>query len=226
MRETITARASLLLLAAAVQYASTDQTASVVAAAGGILSAGSVTNVGVCGQCTEAGVSRLGTVRNSPGFLGMFSLCPAQDTDGDGQPNEDDADNDDDGLSDADEITGVAFGGNAATNPNDSDTDGDGMRDGNEAEAMFDPNDPTHRLDITRLTVGAEGQIQIEWIGRGGGTTNTIFSGTELRLVDLTNREGTVVAWHGKAPWYKAICTYSGSNANERAFYRVAVPSR
>jgi hypothetical protein len=159
---------------------------------------------------------------NSAGFLQAVDLKrPGLDTDGDGTPDELDPDNDNDALDDGDEIDGSAFGGYAATDPLLPDTDADGMDDGREAAGMYDPLDPNHRLTI--LVVAADGENRsLTWIGKGGGTVNTILVGDDLDGGPPTNVLYSAAYAGGSAPWYKATNTLEwAGDTSPRRFFRV-----
>jgi len=162
-----------------------------------------------------------GTLVNRPGFLQVIDVRrPGLDTDGDGVPDELDGDNDGDGLGDRAELDGSAFAGYAVTDPNEADTDGDGMSDSAEAEGMYDPNDPNHRLEITDFYNDA-GLPRLVWIGKGGGTTNSIWF-TDSMDGAFTNLHHSAAFSGGDAPWFKATNTYAWSPGVEPVlFFRV-----
>lgn len=166
-------------------------------------------------------VAETGTSRNCAGFLpAVTARNPGLDHDGDGIPDELDPDNDGDGLADGNELDGSAFAGYAATDPNKPDTDGDHMDDGAEAAGMYDPLDPNHCLEIVRLTRQAQ-DYTLRWIGKGGGTTNAIF--TDGSVVDAAFSTLLIRQPYagGAAPWYKTTNTYTWAGAAPRQFLRV-----
>jgi len=158
---------------------------------------------------------------NSAGFLQTVDIKrPLLDSDGDGVPDELSRDNDSDGLLDLAEISGSAFGGCATTAPNAADTDGDGMNDAMEAVGMYDPNDPSHCLRIVGLTM-ADGELTITWIGKGGGTTNTVMASADLQPGTFTNEVSRTAYSGGVSPWYKTTNSWTGVPVDSRTFYQV-----
>jgi hypothetical protein len=155
------------------------------------------------------------------GFLQAVDIKRADlDTDGDGRADELDADNDDDSLADRAEVDASAFGGYASTDPNDPDTDADGMTDDREAAGLFDPLDPNHRLYI--LDVGDDaGHMRINWVGKGGGTTNTLLAIYDLVNEPFTNELYSAAFAGGDAPWYKTTNTYAWSDDSTARYFRV-----
>ncbi len=130
------------------------------------------------------------------------------DTDGDGVPDELDWDNDGDGLSDIAELSGSAFRGHAVSCHNNPDTSGSGMGDFDKAMGMYDPLDPEHRLIVTSLQRVGD-QMQLEWIGKGGGTFNTIYSITDLDGEPFTEVLHRAIYHGGEAPWFKTTHTHT-----------------
>ncbi len=88
---------------------SPPNTASVIAGAGRWSNDGPYSNSSTVAQPGRITHTSGGQVHNYAGFLNTFSLFPALDTDQDGLANEVDADNDNDGLQDAAELSGSAF---------------------------------------------------------------------------------------------------------------------
>jgi len=125
----------------------------------------------------------------SIGMLGgdtaLYAFGPSLDDDGDGLANvvetntgvyvdrydtgtdPDNADTDDDGLSDGDEVR--TFG----TDPTQADSDGDGADDGDELAAGTDPNDPSSRFRIVSIE---RGSTTITWTTVHGRTYVVQFS--------------------------------------------------
>jgi len=99
-------------------------------------------NLGRYGNTIEAAFSPAAVDQDGDGVVDSCDNCPAvanavqKDTDGDGQGDACDADDDNDGLTDVDEIN--LYG----TDPLLFDTDGDGYGDGQEVALLSDPNDP------------------------------------------------------------------------------------
>lgn len=183
-------------------------------------------HAGVCAQ--PGGIQRAGggAWSHAAGFLPAGNVSrPALDGDGDGMPDELDADNDGDGLADEAEVDGRAFQGYARTDPNLSDTDGDGMDDARESAALFDPLDPGHRLAFTAIR-RADGTVTLCWIGRGGGTicrllaTDNLLAGPPAAVLESAPRYG------GVPPWYKVAITneLAAPASDERRFYSLDIP--
>ncbi len=201
--------------------AATNMTSSVLNASGGRASSGSTFNlVSATGQSGGVKFSSSGNTALYAGFLGNISLRPALDTDGDGIENELDLDNDGDTLSDLSELDGSAFSGQATTDPNLVDTDGDGMNDAAEASGMYDPNDPNHLLVITDFYV-VDNTATLVWIGKGGGTINTILTCQDLVQEELTNLVYSAPYAGGSFPWFKTTNTYIWTESEPIGFYRV-----
>ncbi len=183
-------------------------------------------HVGVCAQ--PGGIQRAGGGgwSHAAGFLPAGNVSrPALDGDGDGVPDELDADNDGEGLADEEELDGRAFQGYARTDPNQPDTDGDGMDDARESAARFDPLDPGHRLAFTAIR-RADGAVTLCWIGRGGGTlcrvlyTDNLLAGPPANVLESAPRYG------GVPPWYKVAVTneHAVSDSDELRFYSLDIP--
>lgn len=177
-------------------------------------------NIGAGMQPGGVAVSTGGGLVNQAGFLQAATIkYPGRDADGDGIPDELDADNDGDTLADRAEVDGTAFGGYAATDPNRADTDGDGMADDREAAGMYDPLDPNHRLEIVSLTHAGD-DFTVRWIGKGGGTMNAVVACDAIAndsFVDDLVRQPYA---GGVAPWYKATNTHTWTGAGLKQFLR------
>jgi len=155
------------------------------------------------------------------GFLQAVDIKqPWLDTDGNGVPDEMDPDNDGDYLPDWAEVDGSGFEGYARTDPNDPDTDGDGMTDYRESVGMYDPLDPDHYLHILSQDWD-ENTLTLWWIGKAGGTTNTILWGESLLDGAPTNIQHSAAYSGGDAPWYKATNSFAWFEAKTSAFLRV-----
>ncbi|HJL24453.1 MAG TPA: MXAN_6577-like cysteine-rich protein [Polyangiaceae bacterium LLY-WYZ-15_(1-7)] len=150
-----------------------------------------VNNCGGCGTACEAGQACFSgvcgmrpTVDDDSDTISNFdeqSDIP-RDTDGDGTPDFEDTDSDDDGISDADE----AGDDNVATPPVDSDGDGtpdfqdtdsdnDGVSDADEVAGGTDPTDPDTdgdgESDGVEITGGSDPLDPDDSVGGGGGFT-------------------------------------------------------
>lgn len=183
-------------------------------------------HVGAGGQPGGIGTAAGGNWVNSAGFLQAVDIKrPLRDTDGDGIPNELDRDNDNDGLTDMEEVSGSAFGGYAVTDPNVRDADGDGMDDAAEAAGRYDPNDPGHCLKILTVAM-ADGELALTWIGKGGGTTNEVLASTNLQSGAFTNVVIRAAFAGGSAPWYKTTNMWHGIPGAAGPFYYRVQTSR
>lgn len=211
---------AILLLCAGGATAQHTNRSSVADTAGARASLGTATNLSAAGQPGGIETASNGRYMNRAGFLNTFFLQPSLDHDGDGLPDEADADNDNDMLSDAAELDGTAFRGSAVTDPNAADSDRDGMDDAAESAAMFDPWDPGHRLTILSLTPGADG-VTVRWIGRAGGTVNILEDERDLRDGRFTNVVYSAAVGGGTGPWYKATNAWMWVPSTTSRFLRV-----
>lgn len=177
-------------------------------------------NVGAGMQPGGVAVCTGGTLVNHAGFLQAATIkYPGRDADGDGIPDELDADNDGDTLADRSEVDGTAFWGYAATDPNRADTDGDGMADDQEAAGMYDPLDPNHRLEIVSLTHAGD-DYTVTWIGKGGGTMNALVAGDAMANGSFVDDLIRQPYDGGVAPWYKATNTHTWTGVGLKQFLR------
>ncbi len=162
-----------------------------------------------------------GDVDHRAGFLQAVEVRRGDlDTDDNGVPDELDWDNDGDSLSDVSELDGSAFEGYAVTDHNDPDTDGDGMSDTDEAAGMYDPLDPGHRLAIIEFYMDA-GFPRVNWIGKGGGTVNTIEYTDDAVSDEFSNTLYSGPYMGGDAPWYKVTNTYAWAGEEDIRLIRV-----
>jgi hypothetical protein len=209
-----------LLIPALSVCADAIQECSTISGSGIWVSEGELDQVFSAMQPVPVCISVEGDIEHHSGFLTGIPIRPGV-VNAKGTPVELTSDNDRDGLSDIAEITGDAFSGHAQTDPDTADTDGDGMSDGREAEYMYDPRDPMHRPWINGITY-TEPRMSIEWIGRGGNTTNTIMWSDILAPGVFTNALVVTNLPGGTAPWYKTTNTYEWNWAgNGRRYYRL-----
>ncbi|NCC49866.1 MAG: hypothetical protein EOM20_01490 [Spartobacteria bacterium] len=154
-----------------------------------------------------------GTLDHRAGFLQAVTVRKWDlDTDGNGVPDELDWDNDGDALSDISELDGSAFEGYAVTDHNNPDTDGDEMSDYEESIGMYDPLDPGHRLAIIRFELDV-GSPRVYWVGKGGGTVNTVEYSDDLADDAFTGTLDSGPYFGGDAPWYKTTNTIAWTAA-------------
>ncbi len=197
----------LIVFGACVSTAAPGQEMSVASGCGGLCSNSTVQTVMCAGQPGTTGVSGNSRYTHYAGFMGGAFIRPGV-TNAAGVALEMDPDNDDDGLTDVAEVSGLAFDSHATTDPNAADTDGDGMDDASEAAGMYDPNDAGHRLAIIAFTNTA-GNLGMTWIGKGGGTVNTILWSWDLIDGEFSNTlHSAGYPGGGPSPWYKATNTH------------------
>jgi thrombospondin type 3 repeat protein len=189
--------------------AASNLTSSVLDGAGGSSSGSSLELISSAAQPGGISVSSGGDWVNSAGFLNTFILQPGLDTDGDGLPDELDPDNDDDSVTDTDEVTGAAYAGPGATDPNDFDSDSDGMQDGQEAAAGSDPNDSSMYLHLTEIDGnGAPTEMSVQWQAQAGKTYEvySLNAATDPRPGTYL---GEVTAAGGVGPWFSTLTDYT-----------------
>ena len=135
------------------------------------------------------------------GLLGGYVANPSLDTDKDGIVDEIDGDNDGDGISDLDEITGTAFEPVTATNPNSADTDGDGHSDAEEQFAGTNPTDGEHYLRFTDIAdVGNE--LAVSWLARSNRVYALYWEDDLVAFPAFTGLVQTIhVTSPGTGPW-------------------------
>ncbi len=206
----------LLVFSSSLARTAPEQEMSVVSGCGGWSSNATVRTACVAGQSGTTGVSGNGRYTHYAGFMGGAFIRPGV-TNADGVVLELDPDNDDDGLTDQDEVSGSAFSGHASTDPNKADTDGDGMDDAAEAAGMYDPNDAGHSLAIVVLEKDGA-SLTLKWVGKGGGTENTVLWCDDLLVEPTTNVLHSAPYAGGVSPWFKST--------NEHTWIESAAPSR
>ena len=209
------------LLAAAQSYTNKSW---VMDTAGGWSSAGAFSNLSAAGQAGGAWFESAVPWENQEGFLQTFCLRPGLDTDGDGLANEADSDNDNDGLKDVDEISGIAFSPLTPTDVNDADTDNDGSSDGEEAGAGTDPTDPNASLQIT-ATKRSGADVLVSWRSRMGKTYRLLRS-DDFKWQGPWQTGGTVnVSTPGYGPWQVQTSTWTDVSLPVTSrLYRVKTP--
>ena len=212
---------ALLLVAASAAPGAPQQQSSVASSGGTWCSNGTHRTAYTAGQPGAVGVTVGAQYTHYAGFMGGAFIRPGE-TSHEGMPVEADPDNDDDGLTDAGEVSGAAFGGHASTDPNSPDSDEDGMDDGAEAAGMYDPNDRGHALRILTLDRGPGNAVGMSWIGKGGGTVNTILWCHDLRQGSPSNTLHSDAYAGGSAPWHKVTNTHAWvESAPSNRYFRV-----
>ena len=173
-------------------------------------------------QTTAAG--GLGGLRHCAGFLGTFALRPGLDHDGNGLPDEWDADNDGDGLGDGTEIAGsefaTAWGVAAPTDLNAVDSDGDGAGDDHELQAGTDPNDAASQFVITEIQREGPG-ARVTWKGRGDGTGYRVLGHDGAYAPPADELDVVVVADPGLGVWHAAEGTWLDPDETAARHYGV-----
>lgn len=188
------------------------------------VSNGAARLVAAAGQGQSLGALSAGGTTLYPGFLGCVSLVPALDHDADGQCDEVDADNDGDGLADADELLGARFPVTTATDVNAADSDGDGASDGAEAAMASNPLDAQSLLRLTGVLLEPGGAVALAWQSQNG-VTYAVDWGAAPHAAALTNAlPGAVTASGGAGPWGDVETRVSFDRpAASNAFFRVRV---
>jgi hypothetical protein len=157
-----------------------------------------------------------------PGFLGGVALAPTLDHDADGLCDEIDADNDNDGLADLDELSGARFPVATPTEVNAADSDGDGASDGAEAAMASNPLDAQSLLRLTRIQTLPGSSLALAWQAQNGVTYAVDWGSVPHALTNAL--PGTVTASGGVGPWGDAETTVGVDKpAASNAFFRVRV---
>ena len=152
-------------------------------------------------QDVNVGTSHGTNITHYGGFMSAFMSAPSLDTDGDGLADEVDPDNDNDGINDEDELSGVSFTPVRATAVNNPDTDADGMNDGDEAVAGNDPTVITSYFGVTNV------------MQQGAGPTNLIITiptvyGRQYEISFAQELATTGITWNA----FTANGTWTESN--------------
>jgi hypothetical protein len=206
-----------------------EQQVSVCDSSGHSATSGTFRCVSAGGQAAGYTFSSGETLRHYGGFAGTSILSPALDTDGDGLANELDEDNDNDTLTDLQELNGTPWiPATVASDPNDPDTDADGFSDGDEAATGSDPTDADSGLWIVGISSDNTTNIVVSWQARSGksycleryDTLNNTVTTTRVDTVTATD-PSAVSPWHETTAYGFDIGILSGSTTS--AFYRVTL---
>ena len=214
----------LLLAGGATALAQFTNKSSVLDGSGTRSSCGSFTNLSAAGQPGGIAGSEGGGYVNQSGFLNTFLLQPGLDTDRDGLADELDPDNDNDGLTDAMEISGSAFNPATPTLVNVADTDGDGQLDGWEAVAGTDPTDSNSLFEFVAISSTPAGRgVAVAWLARGNNQKTYVVRAT----ADARQPYSTVVFSNtvagGSAPWFAVTSSITNACTSNTQFYVVEV---
>jgi hypothetical protein len=219
----------LFLAGSRAAFAQTyTNTSDVLDGSGVMSSGGGYTNISATGQpggisTSVAGTLPLnaGTIVNQAGFLNTFFLRPNL-LSVHGIPVEIDPDNDGDGLSDWQEITGSAFVPPTPTDPNDPSTAGDGVSDYNKAIAGTNPLGTNTDFRILAVTNSA-GAVFVTWLASGNNSrTYVLRSATNALQAYATVIFSNTVAG-GTSPWYAVTNTAADTAGSGPHFYSVTV---
>ena len=198
-------------------WAQLSQPQSAMTMSGSRQASGNLVSISAAGQQVN-GVGRdsSGLLQNYTGFLASIVLSPSLDSDQDGVPDENEADNDDDGIEDGAEILGSSFAPSVPTDPNNPDTDGDYMSDGDEIVVGTSPTNTASVLAVAGITYGESG-IQVDWTG---GSSVTQF----LMRCETLLPTGVWEAIFTNSPPTASEAGFLDTSATNRAyFYRIGI---
>jgi hypothetical protein len=211
-----------LLFMACLAEAQTVQQARVFSGAGGTASNLQFVAHTSNGQFQPVGTAQSSSLYAQLGFMNSFVMNPTVDTDGDGAIDENDRDDDNDRLSDLDEITGAGFSPVTVTDPLLADSDSDGMDDGAESIAGTDPSDANARLVITDIQRNGN-QLSLTWTGRAGREYDLVAESAVTALGSSTQIVSQVTSTGGTAPWFETIASSTNLPIREGQVFRVHV---
>jgi hypothetical protein len=212
-----------LLAAAGPVKSQTSEVSRVVDAAGGLSSNSLFTTIYAACQPGPVGHTSSSGNLNYSGFLNTFLLHPDLDNDRDTLPDENDPDDDDDGLSDRDELSGLSFDPVTGTDALRPDSDGDGASDGQEAAAGTDPWDLNSFFHITRIHYG-RGEDVVFWQSRSGMTYSLLWTTNMLGFPSGARTAATVTASDGAGAWLQSESAATNVPGVTRRFYRISIP--
>ena len=218
----------LLLAGSSVVSAQYTNMSDVLDGSGVTSSGGGYTNISASGQ--PGGISQSmagtlplnsGTIVNQAGFLNTFLLHPNQ-LSVHGIPVEIDPDNDGDGLSDIQEITGSAFTPATPTDPNNPSTSGNGVSDSQAAAAGVNPLDPNAAFKIISVT-NASGQVFVTWRAHGNSERKYVVNTTTNALQPYGTAIFSNYVAGGSYPWYVVTNTIPDSSVTNAHFFSISV---
>ncbi len=191
---------------------------SVVNGGGGWCSNVTYRSVTAFAQPCPVGANQSANQLNYSGFLQTFVMFPELDADSDGIADENDPDNDNDTLTDLDELAGTAFDPVTPTDTQLADSDSDGASDGQEAGAMTNPHDADSIFEVTAIQTG--GNLELTWKARGGQQYQVEYR-NDMTGGDWAPFGSPVTAVGGSAPWYETLASLTVTMPVEhRQFYR------
>ncbi len=154
------------------------------------------------------------------GFHNTYTTRPDLDNDGDGHIDENDPDDDNDQLTDFEELAGTVFLPVTPTDPFRADSDGDCASDHHESIAGTNPKDADSLLRVTRM-ICDNNAVTIYWSAREGKTYELLTSADIFDLSINPILVDVVTATNGSGEWLEtqSACVVTGDVA--KAFYLI-----
>ena len=203
-------------------YGQTTEEARVFASTGGLHGNAAFLGISCVGQQGPVGTNSAIVLRGFSGFLRAFLLHPGLDTDGDGLADENDFDDDNDALTDLEELLGPEPGAPLLSDPLVADTDGDGADDGAEYAAGTNPNNDQSLLAILGIESSGGGDVVV-WRSRDARRYELLYGNSLDALEDSPGVVGTYTASGGSHPWYETVSVATNVAGDTRGFYRIRV---
>ncbi len=200
-----------LLFAGRAADALTNEAAT-AGSAGGWVESAAYRSIVVASQPQPVSVASNGSFVSHGGFMNTFLLAPAADADGDGLADELDGDDDNDGLADVEEITGMAFDPVAASDPLRADSDGDGHGDGAEKAAGTDPLDSGSVFALLDMVADGD-EMTVSWRSRAPYRYDVISAEAPEGLREGAAVLGSLTASNGAGAWQQATSVWRGATA-------------